>query len=164
MIGRNQPTANGFTMITSCSAVPRNMPLPPADRSSWIVFSNLELGPFPGAVPCARLHARLVMSEWGMSSQVAGDVEIVTAELVTNAVVHAMSGEPWPVFLSLLSNRRQILIAVSDCSANGPVLMPPDDGERDGGRGLLVVDALSIRWGWQRARTGKSVWSLMAVT
>jgi hypothetical protein len=39
--------------------------------------------------------------------------------------------------------------------------MSPDDAS-DGGRGLLIVDALSIRWGWQRARIGKTVWSLMA--
>lgn len=54
-----------------------------ADRQLW---SSLELGPFPGAVPCARLHAKLILWEWGMQA-IADAVELVVSELVTNALM-----------------------------------------------------------------------------
>jgi hypothetical protein len=31
----------------------------------WLLRSYLELGALPGAVPCARLHARQLVLEWG---------------------------------------------------------------------------------------------------
>src|SRR5215467_4083379 len=52
--------------------------------------SYLELGAYPSAVPCARLHARNVLYEWGVRS-IADTVELIVSELVTNAV-NAASG------------------------------------------------------------------------
>src|SRR5262249_7031132 len=45
----------------------------------------LELGALPTAVPCARLHVKHVLREWQMP-QLADPVELVVAELVTNAM------------------------------------------------------------------------------
>ena len=47
--------------------------------------SSLLLGALPSAVPCARLHARQVLWEWGLS-EVAETAELLLSELVTNAV------------------------------------------------------------------------------
>ncbi len=47
--------------------------------------SYLELGALPTAVPCARLHARHVLREWGLNG-LAPDSELLVSELVTNAV------------------------------------------------------------------------------
>jgi hypothetical protein len=33
--------------------------------ASWPLRSHLELGALPSAVPCARLHAKHVLWEWG---------------------------------------------------------------------------------------------------
>ena len=33
----------------------------------WPLQDSLELGALPGAVPCARLHARQVLWEWGLT-------------------------------------------------------------------------------------------------
>jgi hypothetical protein len=52
--------------------------------------SYLELGAYPSAVPCARLHARNVRYEWSVRS-IADTVELIVSELVTNAVT-ASSG------------------------------------------------------------------------
>jgi hypothetical protein len=41
----------------------------------WPLRSSLILGALPGAVPCARLHARQVLWEWGLDS-VAKTVEL----------------------------------------------------------------------------------------
>ena len=44
-------------------------PIPPPSGSvltgDWTRWSYLELGALPSAVPCARLHARQVLWEWG---------------------------------------------------------------------------------------------------
>jgi hypothetical protein len=45
-----------------------------------------QVGALPGAVPCARLHARLVVCEWGLNQR-AETVELVVSELATNAVL-----------------------------------------------------------------------------
>jgi hypothetical protein len=42
-------------------------------------------GAFPSAVPCARMHARQIVWEWGLAA-LAEPVELVVSELITNAV------------------------------------------------------------------------------
>ena len=36
--------------------------------SQWPLHSFLELGALPGAAPCARLHARHLLWEWGLAA------------------------------------------------------------------------------------------------
>ena len=47
--------------------------------------ASLELGAFPGAVPCARLHARQMLWEWRLTG-LSDIAELLISELVTNAV------------------------------------------------------------------------------
>ena len=87
--------------------------------ASWPLRSRVELGAFPSAVPCARLHSRQVVWEWGLRA-VAETVELVVSELVTNAVkASAVAGgstrtsegdrlAPGWVALFLASDRHQI--------------------------------------------------------
>ncbi len=49
------------------------------------------LGALPSAVPCARLHARQVLWEWGLSKD-AETAELLLSELVTNAVQGVVPG------------------------------------------------------------------------
>jgi len=35
----------------------------------WPLRDFIEFGALPGAVPCARLHARLLLAEWGLSGR-----------------------------------------------------------------------------------------------
>lgn len=58
--------------------------MPDASDSQQHV-SVLELGALTEAVPCARLHARALMQEWGLDP-VARTVELITSEFVTNAI------------------------------------------------------------------------------
>ena len=51
----------------------------------WPLHSFLELGALPGAVPCARLHARHLLWEWGLAA-LTDSTELVVSELVTNAI------------------------------------------------------------------------------
>jgi hypothetical protein len=52
---------------------------------AWALRSFLELGTLPGAVPCARLHARLVLREWELTV-LSEDIELLVSELVTNGL------------------------------------------------------------------------------
>jgi hypothetical protein len=83
--------------------------------------------------------------------------ELAVSELVTNAVrasIQARSATPpgsstgLPVVeLRLAGDRQRLLVEVSDHDP-GPPVPTAVDPERDGGRGLLLVEAVSERWGY----------------
>jgi len=86
----------------------------------WPLQSFLELGALPGAVPCARLHARLVLWEWGLTA-LSENTELLLSELVTNAVqVSRTMMQATPVRLWLLSDRAKVVILVWDASPQLP--------------------------------------------
>lgn len=127
----------------------------------WPLQDFLELGAFVSAIPCARLHARCVLREWGLA-RLGGSAELLVAELVTNAVKasRVMAAAP-AVRLWLLSDSEQVLIAVWDASLKPPVRMTAGD-EAEDGRGLMLVEAVSERWGWCCSENGdgKFVWAV----
>lgn len=137
----------------------------------WPLRSYLPLGAQPGAVPSARLHARLVVCEWGLG-QLAQISELVTSELVTNAVRASQDltasrycgrwrpGRP-PVRLWLSSDRNQVLVQVWDGCNRLPEKGAPGL-EEEHGRGLLIVESLCAKQGVYRpaGSTGKVVWAL----
>lgn len=136
--------------------------------TDWPLQSHLELGAFPGAVPCARLHSRLVVREWGYG-HLAEIVELIVSELTTNAVqaTNAIPAAPGltgtgSVRLWLRSDGRAIVVQVWDGSRQTPVQQ--DAGpDAESGRGLLLVDTLSADWGSQPSPDGhgKVVWAVI---
>ena len=129
----------------------------------WPLQDVLELGALVGSVPCARYHARQIIAEWGLA-RLRDDVELVTSELVTNAVSASRQLDwPLPVRIWLLSDRTDVLVEVWDASPMPPVCVDPA-GDAEAGRGLLIVDAISTRWDWYGVRDprGKVVWALLA--
>ena len=141
-------------------------------RTGWALRSYLELAALPGAVPCARLHAKQVLREWGLKN-LAETVELVVSEIVTNAVRASggldsdrrsrtpASGIP-TVRLWLYVDKQQILVQVWDGNQRRPEPRRPGL-EAENGRGLLLVEALSREWGsfvpngWR----GKVVWAVV---
>lgn len=79
---------------------------------------------------------------------------LVISELVTNAVSHGRS----PVTVGLRLGADHLLVEVEDEDHQPPVLQQPG-WEALGGRGLLLVDALSRAWGSAPCPTGKIVWA-----
>jgi hypothetical protein len=142
----------------------------PRRGGGWPLESYLELGAYPTAVPCARLHARLVLTEWGLGA-LADTAELVVSELVTNAVRavdglmrstydgRRRAGLP-PVRLWLQSDLWCLVVMVWDGSDQMPRRAAPD-AESQGGRGLWLVDARSDEWGAFRREqaSGKVVWA-----
>lgn len=139
--------------------------------ATWPLQSYLELGALPSAVPSARLHARLVVGEWGLPELIEV-VELIVSELTTNAIQASQGlmgsryngrwspGTP-PVRLWLSSDKEFALVQVWDGNRIMPDIQEPElDAEH--GRGLMLVEALSAEWGaYVPTRSGgKVVWAL----
>jgi anti-sigma regulatory factor (Ser/Thr protein kinase) len=104
------------------------------------------------AVPLARETVTDTLRGWGLHD---GDwldvVALIVTELVSNAVRHAGGC----AVLELHTDGRTT-VTVTDHSPVRP--RPREPGGR-GGRGLLIVDALSARWGVRHQETAKQVWA-----
>jgi anti-sigma regulatory factor (Ser/Thr protein kinase) len=116
----------------------------------------------PESVRIARFHVRVALGFHGLADYVE-DTELVTSELVANAVQHACGDgtETIGVTLARAWDPPTVIIVVSDSSPDGPVLRDtPAGSER--GRGLQIVEALSVHWGWRQEEGGKAVFAVLA--
>ncbi|MFF0010902.1 ATP-binding protein [Streptomyces sp. NPDC005374] len=107
------------------------------------------------SVPAARVFAAGTLADWGLAgTERADDVLLCVSELVTNAVVH---GVPPGRQLRLLLrfDGRTVVVEVHDSGSGVPHVV--HDGD-EGGRGLLLVAALSDTWGVRERALGKAVW------
>lgn len=142
------------------------VPVPPFRQrdvifAPWPYRDTLELGSLPGAVPCARLHIRQLLWEWGMS-ELSPDAELLVSELVTNAIaIPQPPGHVYSVRLWLLADGKRALIMVWDPSPRPPVPEIPDD-DAESGRGLMLIEAISEQWDWYLPHDtpGKVVWAV----
>ncbi|MFE5038605.1 ATP-binding protein [Streptomyces sp. NPDC056683] len=107
------------------------------------------------AVPEARRELRELLRHWGRPgrSEIA---ELLTSELVTNALVHTDR----EAVLTAVVEQSQLRVEVRDFVARRPRKCAPDTDSDDGthGRGLVLVDAFADAWGVQAHEVGKSVW------
>ena len=141
---------------------------PPGMSDPWLLSTSLPLGALPGATPCARLHARAVLAEWGLAD-LAEAAELIVSELVTNAVRASTAPDGHPrydgagmpvVVLRLASDRFRLLIEVWDVIPGAPAAAHPGPDD-ESGRGLMLVAAQCDRWSWQSVPgwPGKVVWA-----
>jgi anti-sigma regulatory factor (Ser/Thr protein kinase) len=131
----------------------------------WPLRSFLELGAFPCAVPCARLHARQLLWEWRLTG-LSDIAELLISELVTNAVqISCADAQTTPVRLWMMASRTRLLILVWDSSPLPPSRMSSRQDDENG-RGLLLVETLSTQWDWYfppQHNGGKVVWCELRV-
>ena len=83
---------------------------------------------------------------------------LIVSELVANAIAHT------PCRLVHICVRRtgEALVRIAVCDTSRAVPMRGTLGSgSEAGRGLLLVDALSDRWGYQQRCRGKIVWAGM---
>ncbi|MFJ8668782.1 ATP-binding protein [Streptomyces sp. NPDC093600] len=156
-------------MITHTSALaPDPTPAPvPGPEALPLGFAACGLDGRPQNVSRARRFVLLTLEGWVLPS-LAGDLELVVTELVTNAVRHAL-GCPdraveeaeYPVWLGLSLHPRHLVAAVTDPSPEPPRPRPVDD-LGTGGRGMHLIEALSDTWSWTPAAPrGKTVWAAL---
>ncbi len=119
---------------------------------------RLELPPDPQAAAQARSAVASTLRLWGLE-HLAFPVQLITSELVTNAVRHAGT----PVGLLLRLGRGGVRVAVHDGDPTLPeVVEGPGDLDREGGRGLFLVAATAQRWGCLSGTHDKIVWAEVA--
>jgi anti-sigma regulatory factor (Ser/Thr protein kinase) len=164
---------------TRVGRVARREPLPPADVPAGTV--SCELASDLTAVREARNVVQEVLGHW-KANEIFDDVVLVASELVANALRHGLhrlpSGpnsvtslvEPENVRISLVSTGSHVICAVTDPSDAPPVRQSVDP-MAGSGRGLQLVESLSLCWGWTvldgyedgssaGAVQGKSVWAI----
>jgi Histidine kinase-like ATPase domain len=124
------------------------------------------LSPSPGSAKAAREFTRATLRDWGLIT-LADVAELVVSELVTNAVQHGIPGaagklgERRLVRLRLLAQAPFLMCVVADPGLGIPVLREADP-DAETGRGLTLVDACCVRWGWHLLdEGGKVVWALL---
>ena len=121
--------------------------------------ARLELPGSPVAPSVARLFVRNLCQEWGAEA-LCDVAELLSSELVTNAVVHARTS----VELEAAYDDSSVLrIEVYDRSPEDVDRSPrqPADGA-EGGRGLAIVARLACHWGVDPCSPGKRVWFTLA--
>ncbi|PCG85953.1 ATP-binding protein [Streptomyces sp. WZ.A104] len=111
------------------------------------------------SIPVVRKFTRKALVDWECEER-ADDVLLCVTELATNALRHGVPpGRGFRVHIYLERMEKAIRIELHD-SGDGEVRAA--DGlpgaEEEGGRGLLLVEALADKWGVGERNPGKIVW------
>jgi len=123
----------------------------PGIGKGWQVEDTLTLElPSDSATP--RLARQAIAEVFGEHAR-CGELLLCVSEVVTNAVLHARSGARMTV------HRRADLLTVEveDDDPTLPVRRPHSTTATTG-RGLRILDELTLRWGTRPAADGKVVW------
>ncbi|MBV6698184.1 SpoIIE family protein phosphatase [Kitasatospora aureofaciens] len=99
----------------------------------------------------SRRFTRKTLTAWGLET-LADWAELLTSELITNALVHAGSPTQLRLFCS-----RLLTVEVADRESEAPRIRRAR-AEDEGGRGMHLVNELAHRWGSRRTKDGKVVW------
>jgi anti-sigma regulatory factor (Ser/Thr protein kinase) len=110
--------------------------------------------PVATAVRQIRHTLRVLLTAWGLPTDIVDDALLVVEELVANVVDHARTRFELVVQLT----GRVLRVAVRDGGKGFPRVRPFDPNATRG-RGLQVVTALADRWGCETDERGKTVWA-----
>jgi anti-sigma regulatory factor (Ser/Thr protein kinase) len=125
--------------------------------ASELPAQRVRLADGAAAAAEARGHVRAVIGAWRIPVDL--DTAVLLAdELVANAVTHT-TGKA--VTLGIRCGDSRLRVDVYDTSPTLPVLRAAEAGEA-GGRGLMLVDALSTTWGYHKTPAGKVVYFTLA--
>ncbi|WP_406185377.1 ATP-binding protein [Streptomyces sp. NBC_01006] len=138
------------------------------DVSAW----RIPLPRTTAAVPLARALVRTALTDTPVVHADSDTAELLTAELVANAVEHTAGEAPIELVVELLANGCQVEVhdgdprppgtlgAVGAPAARADTLFP--DPWQEHGRGLPLIRALSSACGHRPTADGKAVWFTLA--
>jgi anti-sigma regulatory factor (Ser/Thr protein kinase) len=101
---------------------------------------------------------RATLSDIAPARDVIADASVVVSELVTNSV----GADARRIEAAIVVHRTHLLLSVYDDADGEPHSLHPDVAD-ERGRGLQIVDAYSLKWGFDEQTTGKQVWAMLAV-
>ncbi|MCX5417231.1 ATP-binding protein [Streptomyces sp. NBC_00059] len=135
--------------------MPPYAPEPPS--ASW----RIALPHSTAAVPIARALVRTALAELDAPAD-CDTAELLTAELVANAVEHTDGSGPIELVVELMASGCQVEVHDHDPGPPGDLsrLLPGStpDPWQEHGRGLLLIRALSSACGHRPTEHGKAVW------
>jgi hypothetical protein len=113
--------------------------------------------PLTASVPAARRFLRGALGPWARPEE-AWDAVVVVSELAANAVLHGRSA----FRVRIIRGRDTVRVGIEDAAPALPLSSAPG-ATATGGRGLALVEALSLRSGHDPLPEGKLVWADLAL-
>jgi hypothetical protein len=144
---------------------------------AWPLFTGLgPVGALPTAPRLARMFTEMALRGWGLSA-VEDNAILVVSEFTTNVVRAATGPDGSPLYdgdgllpvcwLRLMADADVLAVEVWDtlpAARGGPVPRVPTSDD-ESGRGLSIVGALSLTWGWEPVPglRAKRTWAVLDV-
>ena len=122
-------------------------------QSDDLLRAATQLPPARQSPSNARHFVAEMLHKWGLDRAV-DSAQLLTSELVTNAVVHAGTD----VQVIVEAHHDVVHVEVIDLTQRPPVVRftPYDDLQT--GRGLALLESVASAWGVDSLDRGKSVW------
>lgn len=133
----------------------------PSAPTSW----RIALPHTAAAVPVARALVRTALTELEHGAD-CDTAELLTAELVANAVEHTSGETPIELVVELMPSGCQVEVHDTDPQPPGDLTCPAGgmpDPWQEHGRGLLLIRTLSSSCGHRPTESGKAVWFRLPV-
>lgn len=118
--------------------------------------ASLRLPHSDRAPRVARAFVAENLQGWRLEDMIE-TASLVVSEVVTNAVIHARSDA------ELVLERMPSALRISVIDHGEGLSQRQRTAGSDGGRGLLIVQALSSRWGTEPTDDGNRVWAELAI-
>lgn len=145
-------SGNGTPWRTEGESAVHAASTPPGHGEAVRLLTGLTDEPRPASA--ARHFVTATLDAWRFPADRGFPVELAVSELVANAVEHGRGATRMAVSRTSTGVR----VEVSDRSTGTPAVMHPGAME-EGHRGLLIIDSVSSRWGFELTRVGKTVWA-----
>lgn len=122
-------------------------------------METIRVRPDPASAALVRHRVTASLTDLRVPAETIADVALVATELVSNSVRHAAALPEGDLCVDWDITPEGVIVRVTDGgSPLRPQLMAPEVGAV-GGRGLMIVAAISDRWGVEEAAGEVTVWA-----
>jgi anti-sigma regulatory factor (Ser/Thr protein kinase) len=153
-------TVHNTAAYSSASVCPNCSTLLPTGARRFVApGERRDVSRVLDASPDAAAAARHTVVGMPLREATRGDLELIVSELVTNALLYGGRAALDPITLEIAYEGDRVRIAVHDCGSGfTPPALEARDPLRAGGRGCVIVEALSEAWGVDCDDDGCTVW------
>jgi two-component sensor histidine kinase len=145
-------------------AFPRSYRVCAGSDTREVTESSDLLLPFAAAsVGVARRRLVSDLIQGGMRGSVVTDAALVLSELLSNALCHATPLPGSDLRVAWCQQAGSVRVSVTDGGAQTVPELGEPDPYTTGGRGLRIVERLSLCWGTRRDDEGTTVWAEVPV-